>query len=264
MKTSFISYFLYVNCFAVLFGEQHHQSNILKAQLCVLEAMVSLAEYENRVDHKKRFNSHNDVVLVMEMFNLSQQSLLDEYEAGKISLKELEQEYKDTEGFVIRHHYGMLLEAAKEMKVKLVAGFAPKDVCRAIVKDGETALSQWTKEMFCNTTNISIEGSEKHYRYFQGLISGNMEYVTDKYRKIFPAQVLRDSTFAYKVCEVLKSSDHHTRVLGVCGSGHVDYGFGIPERITKDNQVYVITSRTHNDELDKDVADCAFLYNHEH
>lgn len=68
------------NATTVLFGEQHHQPSILKAQLCVLERMVSQTIEQ----------SHGafPVTFVLEMFNLHQQPLLDAYQANEISLEE--------------------------------------------------------------------------------------------------------------------------------------------------------------------------------
>ena len=75
-----------------------------------------------------------------------------------------------------------------------------------------------------------VDGSEDHYQYFQGLISGDLDKVVDKYRRIFPAQILRDSAFAYTVMDIVQKSDGKTKVLGICGSGHLDHRFGIPEK----------------------------------
>ena len=67
----------------------------------------------------------SSVTVVMEMFNFQQQPLLDAYQADQISLDELSNKYKGTEGFALEH-YGYILEVAKKLGVKLVAGFVPK------------------------------------------------------------------------------------------------------------------------------------------
>ena len=76
------------------------------------------------------------VTVVMEMFNLQQQPLLDAYQADQISLAELKNKYNGTEGFALEH-YGYILEVSKFLGAKLVAGFVPKPFCQMIVQEGK-------------------------------------------------------------------------------------------------------------------------------
>ena len=199
------------------------------------------------------------VTVVMEMFNLQQQPLLDAYQADQISLAELSNKYKGTEGFALEH-YGYILEVAKNLGAKLVAGFVPKPFCKMIVNEGKTQVLEKIEQTGGPPREFYIDGSEDHYRYFQGLISGNLDKVVDQYRRIFPAQILRDSAFAYTVMDIVEKSNGQTRVLGICGSGHLDYKFGIPERISPEVPTYVLTSRAQDDPVEHDVADCIYQY----
>lgn len=234
-----------------MFGEQHHQPSILKAQLCVLERMVTQTAEQSQ--------GALTVTVVMEMFNLQQQPLLDAYQANKISLDELKNKYSGTEGFALEH-YGHILEVSKCLGAKLVAGFVPKPFCKMIVREGKNQALKKIEQTGGPPREFYVDGSEDHYRYFQGLISGNLDQVVDKYRHIFPAQVLRDSAFAYTVMDIVQKSNGQTRVLGICGSGHLDYKFGIPERISPEVPTYVLTSRTHDDPVEYNVADCIYQY----
>ena len=217
--------------------------------------MVTQAEQ----DAGKADRATPPVIMVMEMFNFEQQSLLDAYITNKLTLEELDYRYQGTEGFVIHGHYGYLLEAAKEMGVKPVAGFVPKHLCTTIVKDGKEATLDKVTQLGGPTAEFYIDGSEDHYAYFQGLISGNMDEVIEKYRRIFPAQVLRDSFFARTVMDLTNKYDK-SKILGICGSGHLDFKFGIPERLSTEIPVYVVTSRSDEDVLEQDVADSVFQY----
>jgi uncharacterized iron-regulated protein len=52
--------------------------------------------------------------------------------------------------------------------------------------------------------------------------------------RIVLAQALRDETMAETVSRFLDSSDGRNRLmLVIAGSGHVNYGFGIPERVQR-------------------------------
>lgn len=243
------------NATVVLFGEQHHQPSILKAQLCVLERMVTQSQLLSTQHSKGAFS----VNVVMEMFNHQQQPLLDAYQANEISLTELISEYKGTEGFAL-DHYGYILEVSKKLGAKIVAGFVPKPFCQMIVKEGKNQALEKIEQTGGPPREFYVDGSEDHYRYFQGLISGNLDEVVDKYRRIFPAQVLRDSSFAYTVMDIVQKSNGQTRILGICGSGHLDHRFGIPERISPEIPTYVLTSRAQGDPVERDVADCIYRY----
>ena len=240
---------------SVLFGEQHHEPSILKAQLCVLERMVSQTQPLSTNTSKGTAS----VTVVMEMFNFQQQPLLDAYQADQISLDELSNKYKGTEGFALEH-YGYILEVAKKLGVKLVAGFVSKPFCSMMVNEGKNHVLEKIEKSGGPPREFYVDGSEDHYRYFQGLISGNLDKVVDKYRRIFPAQILRDSAFAYTVMDIVQKSNGQTRVLGICGSGHLDYKFGIPERISPEVPIYVLTSRAQDDPVEHNVADCIFQY----
>lgn len=199
------------------------------------------------------------VTVVMEMFNLQQQPLLDAYQADQISLDELKNKYSDTEGFALEH-YGYILEVSKSLGARLVAGFVPKPFCKMIVQEGKKYVLEKIEQTGGPPREFYVDGSEDHYRYFQGLISGNLDQVVDKYRRIFPAQILRDSGFAYTVMDIVQKSKGQTRVLGICGSGHLDFKYGIPERISPEVTTYVLTSRTHDDPVEYNVADCIYQY----
>ena len=60
--------------------------------------------------------------------------------------------------------------------------------------------------------------------------------------------------------DIVQKSNGQTRVLGICGSGHLDYKFGIPERISPEVPIYVLTSRAQDDPVEHNVADCIFQY----
>lgn len=228
-----------------MFGEQHEQPDILKAQLCILEGMAS--------------QEQNNLVVVLEMFNFQQQSLLDAYQNHQISLNELQEKYTGTEGFAIINHYGCILEAARTFGVRVVAGFTPRTLGRTIINEGKETTLRKIHKMGGPSEDFYIDGTESHYRYFQGLISGNMVNIQDKYRKIFPSQVLKDSYFAHTVSKIVDMSDE-VKVLGICGSGHIDYGYGAPERIANHIPTLLITSRMKDDPIETEAAHYIYQY----
>ena len=53
---------------------------------------------------------------------------------------------------------------------------------------------------------------------------------------MFPAQVIKDASMAFKVNELLRMGGLDTTYYVICGSGHMQYGYGVPERIWATNQ----------------------------
>lgn len=214
----------------------------------------------SQAEEFSRQNQHRQkIVLVLEMFNFQQQFLLDAYKNYEISIRELEKNYKDTEGFAIMEHYGYLLDTARSLGITVIAGFVPKSFCKEIINNGKETTLKNIQNIGGPEKSFYVDGSEDHYRYFQGLISGNMDEVNEKYRKIFPAQILRDSFFAHTVTKIIETSEN-TKVVGICGSGHIDHGFGIPERISRKIPILLLTSRMKEDKIDPNVADFIYQY----
>ncbi|KAJ3284446.1 hypothetical protein HK104_009958 [Borealophlyctis nickersoniae] len=229
---------------ALIFGEHHSQPDILKAQIGVLHAMASLR------------TPTSTLTLVLEMFNQTQQPMLDAYASGTIGLEELADQYEadGEEGFNIRTHYGTLLEDAKTLGVAVRGGFLPRSAARKCMgPDGEDAGIEYAHRMGWVDGARYMKGSEEHFKYFTSAITGEPFVPADSngheqvnesegeggesdpnegLRRIFPAQVIKDNSMAHVICSTLEAAPTgDCRVLGICGSGHGEYGFGVPERV---------------------------------
>merc|ERR1712106_63119 len=109
-----------------------------------------------------------------------------------------------------------------------------------------------------------LAGSEDHYNFFDSLISGrdlnSNQEVSERFKKIFPAQVLKDSVMASSIRRGMERSGLGDKFLVIAGSGHVDYRFGVPERLDRlnllpRNETCIVTVR--------DGAEVDFEENHE-
>lgn len=111
-------------------------------------------------------------------------------------------------------------------------------------------------------TSETLIGSEEHYNYFESLISGRDMHnkatpATESVRKMFPAQVIKDSSMAYCVSKLLKTQPTDSTFFVIMGNGHMGYGYGVPERIwqldesTKD-QTYMVMAREGDQSLTLD------------
>jgi uncharacterized iron-regulated protein len=78
--------------------------------------------------------------------------------------------------------------------------------------------------------------NEAHYNMFESQLTGrNINDLSkkpdEKYRKLFNAKVLTDASMAHKVNQLLRKADPKDTFLIICGTGHMAYSFGVPERI---------------------------------
>ena len=82
----------------------------------------------------------------------------------------------------------------------------------------------------------NLDGSDEHYSMFESMITGRDMHdkeqpPTNQFRKMFPAQLIKDASMANKVNELLKVGTLDTTYYVICGVGHMQYGYGVPERI---------------------------------
>ena len=223
----------------VIIGEVHGASAVVDLQAKVQACMIG--------DSSTRLN------VVLEHFSFEMQHLLDQYGAGTMSLETMCAEYHKigTESHDIQR-YAALLEFAREHadQIKLHAGFIPRTYARQVMRGQlDTVLAEAKAKGYIGPEERCV-GSEGHYSMFESLISGRDLHNPDgpppseQFRKMFPAQVLKDCSMAHKVNRLLAGSATHPqgrpglisrpsdeKFLIIVGAGHMGYEYGVPERI---------------------------------
>jgi len=240
-----------------------------------------------------------DKHLFLETFNVKQQHILNQYGLGHLTLDQLDSLYNSAETlhdaaslssvpqkeartpslkapFVrenhdILTHYHLLLDLARDMNIKVQAGFPPKGLVELMMSHGTKHTSDMLEDVFPilpaqKNTEISlkntlghplfIEGSEEHYdRYKKACMK---MYNEIRPRSQFDARVFEDSVMAAKIVQtVVNSPSDDVNLMVVAKNIHVDYGFGIPERVRKLCQIYdielqdmIVTTRNFNRDID--------------
>lgn len=220
----------------VIFGEQHHQPKVLAAQLKLIHKLVS-----------EPFNFK--VTVIMEHFNLQQQTLLDDF-AKTGDAETLRDEYaKSSEGFRLNNSgYLPLLNLIRELdnvKSAVKAGFPPREWARTIMRQGKEVLQQ-DKSVVPGLNSFGrwedIDVSPEHAAYITSSISGEKPELPDEVSQggLKAAQAFKDAIMAWRIDEELErmrtskasqGSPSEEILVAICGSGHCEYGFGITERI---------------------------------
>jgi len=205
--------------------------------------------------------------VVLEHFNFEMQPLLDAFSDKKLTLDELNKAYAEngTEGHDIMAYSSLLQHAQTHAEVvKLHAGFIPRTYARMIMREGvEKGLTEAKAAGFIDAAEL-CQGSPEHYNFFESMISGRdmhdpaLEPGT-QFAKMFPAQVIKDCSMAHKVRQLLEEDpDSEDRYLIITGTGHMGYGFGVPERILHEkdlnDQIYMVFAKEtdHKISLDKE------------
>ena len=214
----------------MIFGEVHSTPSIVAVQHSVQKAMVSKIPPPGKLH------------VVMEHFSLDMQPLLDSYCRGATDLKELDLAYRanGTEGHSIKE-YEPVLEFAREHpdRCEVHGGFVPRTYAKTLMREGVGKALAAAKDKGFVSADEDCQATESHFRYFESLLTGQDPFdssrsLTERFRPMLPAQVLKDASMAHRVNRLVKASDEagkEDRVLVLCGNGHMGFGHGVPERV---------------------------------
>jgi len=263
----------------VVLGETHGVSPIIKLQTVIQDTMAQslmnrnglfdgisrglnvlpLPRFSTESGSTKRKHGSDGtssldeprVRVVMEHFSVEMQNILDQYHVGSIDVFGLLQEYRNigTENHYLNPYFPALESARRNQKIRLYGGFIPRTFARLLMKDGIDAALHASRIQGFIPTDESLQGTDAHYNFFEGLITGRnihgdpqpggevADPPTDRFRaKMFPAQILKDASMAHAVQNILDMDvTGGDKVLVVCGLGHMLYSHGVPERIFRNN-----------------------------
>lgn len=206
-----------LNADVVYLGEQHDRAADHAAQLEIVEALYA---------------EHPDMAIALEMFQRPFQPVIDRYLAGEISETELvaQSEYEQRWGFPWEY-YAPILRFAKDNQIPVLALNAPSEVVRQVAQSGLDSLRD---EDFRYIPPLSaIDTSNEDYRAFvQTAFGSHSSHGSFNFDHFFAAQVVWDETMAETIAN-FKQSSPDAVVVVLAGSGHVVYGYGIPDRVAR-------------------------------
>ncbi|GAC95399.1 hypothetical protein PHSY_002974 [Pseudozyma hubeiensis SY62] len=122
----------------VFFGEQHHQPEVMRAQLQILHALhqqyqLASQPFGKHASAPPIYKLH----LILEHFSVLDQHMLNSFSNDRLGPDELAEKYHthSQEAFHIGH-YMPLLMLAKELRVPIWGGFPPRSWARQVFRDG--------------------------------------------------------------------------------------------------------------------------------
>lgn len=194
--------------------------------------------HDNQESHLAQFEvlselykKNKNIIIGMEMFERNNQAILDGYIEGKIDETSFMQAYSRW-GFDY-NLYKPIIEFAKQNKLKIAALNAPKDIVSFVGKNGLSALSADQRALIAaeiDTTN------ESHRQYVKSRYEGHGNIQLSAFNLFYDAQCVWEDTMAESVADAYKAGsavNAGTQVVVIIGGGHVNFGFGVPDRTKK-------------------------------
>lgn len=195
-------------------GESHDNAYHHWVQLKVIEAL------------NKRKGS---VGIGMEMFQHQFQSVVDDYMAGKISQAEFLQktEYLKRWGFDWKL-YEPIVEYARRNNLPLAALNASSELTNRIVQVGYDGLDQAEKDAL-GPLNLDSSAHRKYWLPRLSVMHGKRTATAEQAERSYQVMAVWDDYMARTAAEFHKEKGVSTTVI-LAGRGHVEGGFGIPDR----------------------------------
>ncbi|MGB5259705.1 MAG: ChaN family lipoprotein [Gammaproteobacteria bacterium] len=199
--------------------------------------VVYVGETHTRYDHHlvqleiiQRLHAiHPEIAVGLEFFQQPFQGYLDRYVAGELSEQELLQgtEYYRRWRYDFRL-YAPILRYAREHKLPLVALNLPMELTRKAGRLGLDKLTAKEREAVPREIDFTDKDYERRVREIFDRHPQNGQSFTN----FLLVQLLWDEGMAEQAANWLKAHPEHLMVI-LAGSGHLAYGSGIPQRLTR-------------------------------
>lgn len=198
----------------VMLGENHTSEPHHNMQLAILKGLTE---------------SGSSVCLALEMFNPSQNQVLEKYISGIITEEEFldQSDYFNTWGHNYRY-YKPIFDYAREKKIKLFGVNIEHDYASKIGKSGIKSLSSEEQKEIPEIDTTDVE----HRFYFKVAMQGMDAVSPAQFPRMYAAQCLWDAAMGDGVIKVAQQNPESVVIILV-GSGHVAYNLGIGKIIQK-------------------------------
>lgn len=203
----------------VYLGETHNSKPDHNAQLTILKGL---------------YQRQPQIAIAMEMFQRPFQEPINRYLAGEITEVQLQKltEYHQRWGFDWEF-YAPILRFAKQHQLPVLALNTPTEVTKKVSKKGLESLQPEDLTFIPPVKEIDVSNAayrQKLAEIYENFHPGHAS--ENGFERFFSAQVLWDETMAEKIAQtVCKNSDQLVVVL--TGKGHIEQGYGIPDRVAR-------------------------------
>lgn len=202
----------------VLLGERHDRHDIHRWQVNVSASLLAL---------------RNEVALGFEMFPRRIQPVLDEWVAGKLEAEQFleKAEWGKVWGFEA-DLYWSLFHFCREFKIKMLALNCRRDLVTRVGKEGWDAIAEEDRDGLTEARPANLAYREHLLRLTNGgppAMEGKSADAPE-FDRFVRAQQTWDRAFACNIAAYIKEKPK-ALVIGIIGSGHMEYGFGTPDQL---------------------------------
>ena len=197
----------------IFVGESHDQIEHHRIQVSLLQKSVAQGK---------------EIAIGMEMFEKSNQPILDRWSQGFMAEDEFLKETKwDLTWRMDYNLYKGILDEAKKHRLKLIGLNVQRDLVRKVAEQGIEGLSS---EDRVRLPEMDLS-DRAHRAYVRSVYKDHQEGSAKDLERFYQAQCLWDEGMAETLSEFLRLPENREKVVFVfAGSGHVIFDFGIPKR----------------------------------
>jgi uncharacterized iron-regulated protein len=169
-----------------------------------------------------------NLALGMEMFSRDQQEVLDWWQSGTEDITALIRKL-GSKHWTNLQDYAAVLYFARNAKIPIIGLNAPDDLIRKIAREGLSGLTDEQRRSLPQGFDKINPAYDKLLRLRLRVHRAFHEKSLDN---VVLAQAVRDAIMAQGVISFLESErGKDAGMIVIAGSGHINYGFGIPERV---------------------------------
>jgi uncharacterized iron-regulated protein len=172
------------------------------------------------------------LVLALEQLESIQQPTIDRYNRGELTFDQLAEATQWAKRWSNYEQYRAVVEAAQKLKIPVLALNARAEVIRQVARGGGVdRLDEKTRAELPKDVVLD----DPLYRKLLNLqLMVHISASEKMLRPMVEAQIARDEAMAAALASFLKSDAGRGRsAVVLCGSGHVAYGLGTPERVRR-------------------------------
>ncbi len=172
-------------------------------------------------------DKRNNLLVGMEMFEASYQSVLDQWSAGLLDetsfLKAVDWEKTWKFDFSL---YRPILEFIRKRSLKLVGLNVPASIVEKVAREGLDSLSKEERSKVARKIFLS---NERHRAYVKEAFKNHRSGDIKNFDFFYQAQCVWDESMAEAIADAI---DNNPMVV-LAGNGHIAYRFGIPDRVLR-------------------------------
>lgn len=181
------------------------------------------------------FDRGRSFCLGMEMFTADQQEILDRWLAGNKSVTALGEQLGKEKWNNLSNYEGILV-FARDNGIRVMGLNASNDVVRKMARGQVKDLTH--EEQNGLPQEDMLVPNPQYDRLLRMKLRVHKAFQGKPLDAVIRAQLLRDAVMAQTIIRGVESiRDKDAAFVAIAGSGHLSYGFGIPERVKKKIQV---------------------------